>query len=106
MNDSTYLFAKALADETRQQIMRLICCQWLSVNEIVARLNLTQPTISHHLSILREAGLVRTRQQGKFTFYTLNQEQVAFCCSSLMVNFAPQTDISALIQKQTPSKPT
>ena len=50
------LFAKALADETRQKIMKLCCCKWLSVNEIVEQLNVTQPTVSHHLSILREAG--------------------------------------------------
>ena len=55
------LFAKALADETRQKIMKLCCCKWLSVNEIVERLNVTQPTVSHHLSILREAGLVHVR---------------------------------------------
>ncbi len=55
------LFAKALADETRQKIMKLCCCKWLSVNEIVEQLNVTQPTVSHHLSILREAGLVHVR---------------------------------------------
>jgi DNA-binding transcriptional ArsR family regulator len=45
-------FAKALADETRQEIMRLCCCQWLSVGEIVEALDVTQPTVSHHLSLL------------------------------------------------------
>jgi DNA-binding transcriptional ArsR family regulator len=55
------LFAKALADETRQKIMKLCCCNWLSVGWIVERLNVTQPTVSHHLAILREAGLVDVR---------------------------------------------
>jgi ArsR family transcriptional regulator len=63
------LFAKALADETRQKIMKLCCCQWLSVGEIVERLNVTQPTVSHHLAILREAWLVDVREEGKQTFY-------------------------------------
>jgi ArsR family transcriptional regulator, arsenate/arsenite/antimonite-responsive transcriptional repressor len=85
------LFAKALADDTRQKIMKLCCCEWISVNEIVEKLgNVTQPTVSHHLAILREAGLVEARHEGKQTFYSLNQERVAFCCGQLMVNFAPE----------------
>jgi ArsR family transcriptional regulator len=82
------LFAKALADETRQKIMKLCCCQWLSVNEIVEHLNVTQPTVSHHLSILREAGLVEVREDGKQTFYKLNQQRITVCCGQLQENFA------------------
>ncbi|HEX9027845.1 MAG TPA: metalloregulator ArsR/SmtB family transcription factor, partial [Anaerolineales bacterium] len=54
-------FAKALADETRQQIMQLCCCQWISVGDIVDALKVTQPTVSHHLAVLKAAGLVRIR---------------------------------------------
>ena len=61
------LFAKALADETRQKIMKICCCNWLSVNEIVEHLNVTQPTVSHHLAILREAGLVEVREVYKIS---------------------------------------
>ncbi|MBE3067244.1 MAG: winged helix-turn-helix transcriptional regulator [Chloroflexi bacterium] len=82
------LFAKALADETRQKIMKLCCCNGLSVNEIVERLNVTQPTVSHHLAILREAGLVEVRQEGKQTFYKLNQKRITICCGQLQANFA------------------
>lgn len=81
------LFAKALADETRQKIMKICCCKWLSVNEIVERLNVTQPTVSHHLSILREAGLVEVREEGKQTFYKLNQKRITLCCGQLQANF-------------------
>jgi ArsR family transcriptional regulator len=82
------LFAKALADENRQKIMKFCCCNWLSVNEIVERLNVTQPTVSHHLAILREAGLVEVRQEGKQTFYKLNQKRITVCCGQLQANFA------------------
>jgi len=91
-------FAKALADETRQKIMGLICCEWNSVNEIVEQLNVTQPTVSHHLAVLRRAGLVKTREDGKQTFYMLNQESLAKCCGTLVLNFAPGTDTAKAVK--------
>jgi len=95
------LFAKALADDTRQKIMKLCCCEWISVNEIVEQLGgVSQPTVSHHLAILRESGLVDVRHEGKQTFYSLNQERVAFCCGQLMVNFAPENNITGLVLEQ------
>ncbi len=93
------LFAKALADETRQKIMALCCCKWLSVNEIVEKTNVTQPTVSHHLAILREAGLVDVRAEGKQTFYTLNQDRVVECCGQLMLKFAPEEQATATVEK-------
>ena len=92
-------FAKALADDTRQKIMGLVCCEWLSVNQIVEQLNVTQPTVSHHLAILREAGLVRTRDEGKQTFYSLNQDRLANCCNTLVLNFAPGTETARAVKK-------
>jgi len=82
------LFAKALADKTRQKIMKICCCNWLSVTEIVEHLNVTQPTVSHHLAILREAGLVEVREDGKQTFYRLNQNQITVCCGELRMTFS------------------
>ncbi|MFZ5881001.1 MAG: ArsR/SmtB family transcription factor [Chloroflexota bacterium] len=91
MKFNPVLFAKAIADETRQKIMKLVCCNSLSVNEIVEQLDVSQPTVSHHLAILREAGLVNVREEGKQTFYTLNQENIAVCCGQIMIQFAPET---------------
>jgi len=83
-------FAKAIADDTRQQIMRLLCCQWLCVSDVVEKTGVTQPTVSHHLAILREADLVQVRRKGKQVFYTLDQDKVAICCGVLMQAFAPE----------------
>lgn len=84
-------FAKAIADDTRQQIMKLCCCRWCTVSEITEKMGVSQPTVSHHLGILREAGLVEARSEGKQTFYTLNQERIAFCCGQIMLKFAPDS---------------
>lgn len=86
-------FAKALADETRQKIMSICCCQSLSVNEIVERLNVTQPTVSHHLKILRDAGLVTVERRGKEIYYQLNQEKLANGCCQVAGTFAPELTV-------------
>jgi ArsR family transcriptional regulator len=92
------LFAKALADATRQKIMNLCCCRWLSVSEIVEQINVSQPTVSHHLAVLREAGLVDVRHEGKKIFYTLDQEKVATCCGNLVLKFAPDSNTAEIIK--------
>jgi len=89
----TVEFAKALADETRQKILAVCCCKKLSVNEIVNALDVTQPTVSHHLAILKRAGLVRTERRGKQIFYTLNQESLADGCCQVAVVFAPEVKV-------------
>lgn len=86
-------FGKALADDTRQKVMSLCCCTWLSVNEIVEALHVSQPTISHHLSILREAGLVISRREGKQIFYSLNQKRIADACCQVASDFAPEHNL-------------
>ena len=99
MKFNPVLFAKAISDETRQKIMNICCCESVSVNEIVEKLDVSQPTVSHHLAILREADLVTIREEGKQTFYSLNQERVAFCCGQLMVKFAPETETTEAFKK-------
>ncbi|MCL4258277.1 MAG: ArsR family transcriptional regulator [Anaerolineales bacterium] len=91
-------FAKVLADPTRQQIMQSCCCEWKNVNEIVKTVKVSQPTVSHHLALLREAELVQVREEGKNTFYTLNQEKVAMCCGQLISTFAPESKVAEQLQ--------
>jgi len=95
---NSVLFAKALADETRQHIMTLCCCRELSVSEIVEKTGVSQPTVSHHLAILRAAELVLARSEGKQTYYTLNQERIAVCCGQLMQVFAPESEVTEAVK--------
>ena len=85
-------FAKILADETRQQIMALCCCRWASVSELQSQLDVSQPTVSHHLGVLRSAGLVQARTEGRQVFYRLEQDQVLSCCESLIDRFNPDSE--------------
>ncbi len=72
---------KALGDPVRVSILKALCCESLCVGDIVARVNLSQPAVSHHLRILREAGLVNAEKVGTTVFYSLNKDNVnALCC--------------------------
>jgi DNA-binding transcriptional ArsR family regulator len=93
------LFAKAIADETRQKIMALCCCTRLTVSDITERMGVSQPTVSHHLAILRDAGLVNIEREGRETHYSLNQERITVCCGRLMAQFAPQTRVTQEVTK-------
>ncbi len=89
---SIVAFGKALADPTRQKIMRLCCCEWRNVTELVSLTKLAQSTVSHHLAKLTEYGLVHVRHEGKKAFYTLNQKAIMRCCDISANIFAPDCD--------------
>lgn len=63
---------KALNDPTRRQILDLLRGGDLNAGEIAERFDMTKPSISHHLDLLRQAGLVEATKQGQFINYTLN----------------------------------
>lgn len=65
---------KALADENRLNIVDILSCGELCVCDIMLGLNLTQPTVSHHLKILQTAGLINYRKEGKWRFFSLKRE--------------------------------
>jgi ArsR family transcriptional regulator len=61
----------AFADETRLRILNLLCVRELCVCDICEVLGEIQPKVSRHLAILREAGLIRVRREGKWRYYSL-----------------------------------
>lgn len=63
---------KALNDQTRRNILELLKEKDLTAGEIAARFNISNPTLSHHLDLLRQAGLVLSAKEGRFVYYTLN----------------------------------
>ncbi|WP_330655453.1 MULTISPECIES: ArsR/SmtB family transcription factor [Alkaliphilus] len=67
---------KALADKNRLLILDMLSCGELCACNIMDGLNLTQPTISHHMKILQQCELVKARKEGKWVFYSINQEKV------------------------------
>ena len=70
---------KALSDPTRLEIFRLIAAQPapLCACDVVDRFHLRQPTISHHLAVLRDAGLIDTQRRGVWAYYSVRAEGLA-----------------------------
>ena len=65
----------ALSDPWRLQIIELLRSQELCVCELMEKLEISQSKLSCHLKILKEAGLVQTRQEGRWIYYRLNLRQ-------------------------------
>jgi ArsR family transcriptional regulator len=63
---------KALNDPTRREILEMLGKKDLSAGEIADKFNMSKPSISHHLDLLRQAGLVESVKQGQFIYYSLN----------------------------------
>ena len=80
-------FCKALADDTRQQILVMLLEREMSVGEVVEAFTMSQPTISHHLNVLKQFKLVVSRKDGKQVFYSINHDNVMECCGQLMAKF-------------------
>jgi ArsR family transcriptional regulator len=70
---------RALGDSTRLEVFRLIAAQTapICVCDIVDRFNVSQPTISHHLKALRDAGLVNVSRRGVWAFYAVDPAGLA-----------------------------
>ncbi len=65
---------KALSDVNRLKIIDMLSCGELCICDLIEGLELSQPTISHHMKILKQAGLVRSNKNGKWTIYSINKD--------------------------------
>ncbi len=68
---------RTVSDPTRLRLLGVLQDGELNVTALCRALGLPQPTVSHHLALLREAGLVANRRCGKQVFYSLNGEVVS-----------------------------
>ena len=63
---------KALNDATRREILELLKTKNLSAGEIADQFQMSKPSISHHLDILKRADLITAEKSGQFIFYSIN----------------------------------
>lgn len=63
---------QALSDATRREILKMLRDKDLTAGEIAERFNISRPSISHHLSVLKNADLVLDERKGQYIYYSLN----------------------------------
>jgi ArsR family transcriptional regulator len=80
---------KALSDASRQKILLLLEDEGeMQVGRLVEKLGISQPTMSHHLGVLRHAGLVQDRREGQFIYYTVDRTWLSGCCDDFLSRFS------------------
>jgi predicted transcriptional regulator len=105
INDEQLLtFFKALADANRLKIVGLLAQQPYSVEELAALLNLRPPTVSHHLKMLSEAGLVSARAESYYNVYQLESGALENIVKNLGIqdrlpSMAAEVDLEAYDRK-------
>lgn len=78
-------FFRAAGDSHRQKILALLKERnSLNATEIMKKIKLSQPTTSHHLSLLEEAGILIAQKKGKEVLYSLNPKTISSCCLGFM----------------------
>lgn len=70
------LIFKALADETRLKIVEMLSCGEMCACDILESFQITQPTLSYHLKILTDCGIVKSRKEGSWIWFCNNEEIV------------------------------
>jgi ArsR family transcriptional regulator len=74
---------RALGDPTRLRILELVAHGEQCVCELASVIDIPQPLLSHHLKILRQAGFITVRKDGRWNYYAMNRERLEACVCSL-----------------------
>ena len=89
MDDDAGVF-KALADPTRRQILQDLQGGELTAGEIASRFTISAPSVSRHLGVLRNAGLINERRNANRIFYSLVEERLALCVGQFLSVVCPE----------------
>ncbi|MDD2481775.1 MAG: metalloregulator ArsR/SmtB family transcription factor [Lutispora sp.] len=90
---------KALAEPNRLQIIDILSCGELCACDILEHFDFTQPTLSHHMKVLMECGIVDCRKEGLWSFYSLNTSK---CNKLILFLMNLVTDTEDCICKEKP----
>ena len=93
---------KALGEENRIKIVGLLCEEEMCVCELIEKLELSQSAVSHHVKILKQAGLINGRRKGKWIFYSLNQNAFKDLSLSIREKVWKPVESSQWVEKEDP----
>lgn len=86
-------FFKAISDPNRVKIMELLKDKELNVTEICQHFEMQQPSVSHHLSVLKNANIVSGSKRGKEVYYRLDSICITNCCNGFREQFVDMSKI-------------
>jgi ArsR family transcriptional regulator, arsenate/arsenite/antimonite-responsive transcriptional repressor len=85
-------FFKAACDEQRQMILEILRHhKSLNASQIIKKMKLSQPTVSHHLKVLHEASIIDSHKKGKEVFYSINTKNISSCCTGFKNQFCTKS---------------
>ena len=87
---------KALGDENRIRILQMLHGGELCACKLLETLNITQPTLSHHMKILCDSGLVTSRKEGKWNYYSINESGCTYASS--LINALKEKKMESIIK--------
>jgi len=91
---------KALASEPRRRILNHLAGGPMTVSEIASQFDMATPSISKHLSVLKEAGLVHEQKRGQFVIYSVAADSLANALYGFLTPFCPDARRIAATRKQ------
>lgn len=94
MNDRCCQIFHALSDKTRLKILELLKKQEVCVADICKQFKMTQPSISHHLDVLKRAELVESEKRGREVYYKFKKGTIVDCCCTQFKAFDIEIKIS------------
>lgn len=87
-HDKIISFFKAVCDVNRHKVLHMLKKNGeMNASDIIEKLKLSQPTVSHHLKIMIDADILTSRKEGKETFYQINEKFIGECCHGFAGNF-------------------
>jgi len=75
---------RALSDETRLEVLNILRSGEMNVNDIANKCTVSRPTISHHLQIMKRAGILNSSKDGKETYYSINKNKLTVLAQSIL----------------------
>lgn len=96
---------KAFCDENRLEIIELLKKGEMCANDILKNVGIVQSTLSHHMKILCESGIVNARKSGKMTYYSVSDEGITLA-SELLDAYRKSTFTKSVEKKASPAKET
>jgi len=86
-------FFEGFADKHRMKILELLLERRMNVSEICTHFSMKQPSVSHHLAVLKKSGVIETKREGKEIYYSINRKNIAALMTYYLSRFGLEVKV-------------